>query len=543
MRNRAFRLTLASAGILFGLAAEWAFYQPSLGLALAVADFAVGALLFGCGAVAWERSGASRVGLLMMLAGLAWFLGNLGGAAVYLHRGPLVQLVLSYPTGRLRRRLDRVVVAVAWADALIAPVARSSAATLVLAAAVVLAAVSAFVGSKGPARRARATALAAAVALAGALSLAALDRMRAWGHYSAVLVAYDVLIGSIALTLVVDLVRARWAEAAVRGLVVDLGAAQDVAGLQARLARALGDPTLVLGYRVPESAGFVDDAGRPISLPVAGSGRTATALGENAHEIGVLVHDDALLADPELIASVAGAARLAVANARLQAEARTQAEELERSRRRIVEVIDHERRRLEHELRAGPERRLDGAREALSDAAGAASADNAAALAALAGDLGEAERELRAFANGIRPAVLSGGGLLPALTLLATHSPVPTSVAGTVGRLSEPAEAALYFVCSEALANVAKHARATSVSIRVAEQAGFARAVVVDDGVGGAAIGSGSGLAGLADRVEALGGKLRVESPPGSGTRVIAEVPARPAGPGPANGARASGPG
>jgi signal transduction histidine kinase len=526
MPVRALRLALFPVGVGFGLAVEWVFYEPALGPALAAADFAVGLLLIGCGAIAWERRGESFVGALMTVAGFGWFLGNLGGAAVYFHRGPLVHLVLSYPTGRLHRRLDRAIVGAAYADALIEPLAKNDALTLALASALVLTGGLAFARSTGPARRARAVALAAAVVLAAALALGALDRIGSWGHSTALLWTYDLLVASIPVMLLVDLVRARWAEATVRGLVINLGTTSHRSGLQAKLARALGDPSLVLGYRLPGGRGFVDDAGRPIVLPVPGSGRAATRLVEHGEQIGVLVHDETLLADHALIDSVAGAARLALANARLQAEARVQAEELERSRRRIVETTDRQRRRLEEDLRAGPERLLDSARTALAEAAEQSGGRDAAALAAVAADLGEAELELREFAHGIRPAALTEGGLAPALEALAEHAAVQASVSGSVGRLPEPVEAALYFVCSEALANAVKHARATHIWIRVGEQAGRARAVVVDDGVGGAAIATGTGLAGLADRVETLGGRLVVESPPGAGTRVVAELPA-----------------
>jgi signal transduction histidine kinase len=525
MRARALRVALASLGVGFGLAVEWAFYEPSLGFALTVADFTAGALLIACGALAWDRRSESRVGPLMMFAGLTWFLGNVGGAAVYFHRGPLVHLVLSYPSGRVRGRLAQAVVSAAYADALIEPLARSSLLTLVLAGAAAFAAVEAFAGSTGPARRARAVALAAALAFSVVLALAALDRLADVGHGQAVLWAYDAVVAAIPVMLLVDLLRGRWAEAALPGLVVDLGATSGTVGLQAKLARALGEPSLVLGYRLPETGSFVDDAGRPVPLPLPGSGRTATRLAERGEQIGVLVHDEALLADQQLIDSVAAAAQLAVANARLQAEARSQAEELERSRRRIVETTDRQRRRLEEELRAGPERLLDHARASLAVAAGAATGPDADALAALAADLDDAGRELRELGQGIRPAALAGGGLTPALAALAERSMLPVTVEGTVGRLPEPVEAALYFVCSEGLANAVKHGRATRVSILVGETAGRARAVVADDGVGGAAAAPGSGLSGLADRVEALGGTLRLESPPGAGTRVAAELP------------------
>jgi len=245
---RPLRLALAPLGIAFGLAVEWVFYDSTLGLALAAADFVVGCLLIVGGSVAWDRRAESRVGPLMTLAGFAWFVGNLGGAAVYLHRGPLVQLVLSYPAGRLRGRLARVVVAGAYLDALVEPLARNDTLTLVLAAAVGLAAFRILLASSGPGRRAGTAALCSSLAFAAALALPALSRLEGVGRREAVLCGYDAVIASITVVLLVDLLRGRWAERTVSGLVVDLGAASDTAGLRARLARALGDPSLVLGY-------------------------------------------------------------------------------------------------------------------------------------------------------------------------------------------------------------------------------------------------------------------------------------------------------
>jgi signal transduction histidine kinase len=113
---------------------------------------------------------------------------------------------------------------------------------------------------------------------------------------------------------------------------------------------------------------------------------------------------------------------------------------------------------------------------------------------------------------------------VPALTLLADRSSLPVEVRGTIERVPDSVEAALFFVCAEALTNVAKHARASHASIELREGGGYALATIEDDGVGGASSGRGSGLRGLADRVEALGGLLRVESPPDGGTRVVAEI-------------------
>ena len=125
----------------------------------------------------------------------------------------------------------------------------------------------------------------------------------------------------------------------------------------------------------------------------------------------------------------------------------------------------------------------------------------------------------------MHPAALTDGGLAPALALLAARSPLPVEFKGEVGPLSEPVEAALFFVCSEALANVVKHAAASRATIELRTERERVVATVVDDGAGGADPSQGSGLRGLADRVEALGGHLTVESPRGSGTRVVAELP------------------
>lgn len=512
-------------GLGFGAAVEWAYYDSGLGVALTVADFAVGCVLIVCGAVVWERRAESRIGALMTLAGFCWFFGNVDGAAVYFHRGPLVHLILAYPSGRVRDRFSRAVVAAAYVDALVRPIARVDVLTLVFAVAVAAAGLRTFLVSLGPVRRSSAALLVAAVGLAGALALAAAARLAGRGHTDAVLWVYDTTVASIAVLLAADLLRGRWTEATVRGLVVDLGTAEGTAGLQARLARALGDPSLLLGYWLPEAGGFVDDAGRALALPAAGSGRTVTRLDHDGEEIGVLVHDEAVSADRQLVEAVAAAARIAMVNAQLQAEARAQAAQLEGSRRRIVEAADMQRRRFERELRLGAEQLLERAAARLVGSVGRSGGD---AVAVLGRELGEARRELREFAQGIRPTALTEEGLVPALASLAERSPIPVEVHGGVGRLAASVESALYFVCSEGLANAVKHAGATRVAIEVDEAKDRATVAVIDDGVGGAAFERGSGLVGLADRLEALGGTLRLESAPGAGTRLLAEIPNRP---------------
>jgi signal transduction histidine kinase len=526
MAWRGFRLPVALVAIGFGAAVEWLLYDASLGLAATVADFAVGCVLLVCGTIAWERRRESRVGPLMGVAGAAWFLGNVATPLLYLHHGPLVHLELSYPTGRLRSRLVQAVVAAAWLDVAIEPLGRSDPLTLALSGSVALAAVYLFTGTTGPARKAGGPALTAALAFAAALALGAIQRIIGWAADRPVLWAYDLAIAAVAIVLLADLLRGRWAEAVVTGLVVDLGAVADAGLLRAKLARRLGDPSLVVGYRVAGSEGFVDDSGLPVELPAPGLGRTVTPLRDRGEEVAVLVHDEALLADGRLVESVAAAARIAVANVALQAEARAKAVELEASRRRIVETADAQRRRIRDELQLGTGSRLDRVASLLAEARGTVAASDASALASLQGELAELRRELTELAQGMLPGALTDGGLLSALSDLAEQSALPVEIRGAVGRLPEPIEAALFFVCSEALANAAKHAGASRVIAEIRAENGRVVATVHDDGRGGADPISGSGLRGLADRVEALGGRLSVTSPVGGGTRVVAEIPA-----------------
>jgi signal transduction histidine kinase len=521
---RALRLALLPLGIVLGIAAERAAYDDG-DLALAAADLAVGVVLVACGMLAWGRRPESRVGALMSLAGLTWFLGTLWSPALFLHRGPLVHLHLSYPTGRLPTRFARGVVVAAYVAAAVEPLGGSNAATLTLSGLVAVTALQVFLATSGTARKAGGPALAAALAFAGVLALGAVERLAGWDAARAVLWTYDAVIASVAIMLVVDLLRGRWADAVITGLVVDLGAPDEVGTLRGKLARALGDPSLEVGYRLPETGRFVDDAGRPVELPPPGSGRTATPIDDRGEQVAVLVHDAAVLAEKRLLESVAAAAQIAVANARLQAEARARTAELEASRRRIVEAGDAQRRRLEQELRRGADRRLRRVAALLADARSTAPGESHEAVAALEAELGEAQRELEEFAHGVHPAALTDGGLAPALRRIAQRSRIPVRVTGQVGTLPGAIEAALFFVCSEALANVAKHSEASHVAIELEDERGEVIVSVADDGVGGANPGLGSGLRGLADRVEALGGSLSVRSPAGEGTRVTARIP------------------
>jgi signal transduction histidine kinase len=530
------------AGLVVGLGAEW-LARSGQSLAAAVVDLAVGWTLIGCGLLLWSRRPQSRIGLLLTLAGFAWFLGTLassrieavavlGTALLFLHRGPLCHAIVGYPSGRPSGRLGMIVVVLCYVYAAAVPLARSDVVTIVVAFLVLAATVGGYVRAAGPGRRARVTAVAAAAVLAVALAGGSVARLvgAGPGAEQAVLWGYEVVLVLIAAGFLADSLLGRWAQAAVTKLVVDLGGDAEAGTLRARLARALGDRSLVIGYWLPEAGGYVDERGNPVALPAAGSGRSVTVIEQRGERIAALVHDATVLDDPALSDAVASAARLALANVGLRAEVRRQVAELDASRRRILEAGDAQRRRLQQELRAGAGQRLTEVEELLDlglrGAGAAADGAVAAGLEDVRRELDAAQAELRELAAGIHPALLTERGLGPALSCLAERAPVPVGLAVPPQRLPAAIETAVYFICSEALTNVGKYAHASRADVAVRADGDLLTVLVADDGVGGADPSAGSGLKGIADRVEALGGRFRVDSPAGRGTRLLAEIPA-----------------
>ena len=543
---RALRLSPLPAGVAFGLYAEWAalrrapLQEAASGaeIRLAVADLVVGLVLIGCGVVAWSRRSESRTGLLLALSGIAWFLGtfaasgrsgyaDFGALFVTLHRALLVHALLSYPSGRLESSTERAAVAFAYAVSVIADVGETPEVAIVLALVVVVVGARRFLDASGPQRRARLPAAAASAAYGAVLFVSGVVRVdgSSLSQDRAVLWAYMVVVALVAVGLTLDLVLGRWTQATVTGLVVDLGEAAETGTLRDRLAGALGDRSLVVGYLLADRGVHVDDRGREVELPEEDSERRVTIVRDGDDPVAALVHDAGVLADPELVRSVAAAARIAVVNVRLQAEIRDRLGELEASRQRLVETGDAERRRLERELREGAERRLAEVEVLLEAAAGHAAGDVRTTLAETQAKLLRTRSELREFARGVHPRVLTDGGLPAALRELSGRSTVPVELTVPDVRFASPVEAAAYFVCSEALANAGKHAAASRASIDVSERGGDLIVSVRDDGRGGATLDGGTGLPGLADRVQALGGRLSVTSPAGGGTRLVAELP------------------
>jgi PAS domain S-box-containing protein len=214
---------------------------------------------------------------------------------------------------------------------------------------------------------------------------------------------------------------------------------------------------------------------------------------------------------------------------RLNAELHDRLEELAASRARIVTAADVERRRLERNLHDGAQQRLVALALSLRLVSGKLESDPDVArelLAAAGRELALALDELRELARGLHPAVLTDRGLRAAVETLAGRAPFPVELAAMPDeRLPEPVEAGAYYLIAEALTNVAKYAHASAVRVAVSAGDGRVSVEVSDDGIGGADASSGSGLRGLADRVEALGGSLAVTSPVGAGTTLRAEIP------------------
>jgi signal transduction histidine kinase len=537
MTRRAVLLGAVAAAVGIGIAAQLTAFGVESPRRW-IPDLTVGWTLIACGLIGSAKRPASRTGALLTVTGFAWFLGNFatagpallawfGAQTMYLHRGLLVHVLLSFPTGRLVSAPAQAMTALAYGVALAVPIARNPSATVGFAVLLLTVSLHGYRGSRGPARRERAVAVQAVTAVAAMLAAGAVIRLQlsAGEADEAVLLAYQATLCGVAVGLLAGLLRGRSVEVA--DLVVEV-TRQPAGSVRDRLAAALGDPTLELGYRVPGASGYVDSSGRPLALPAESAGRAITRIESEGQVLGVLVHDPAVLSDPQLLDSISAAARLAAVNARLHADVQAQIAEVEASRRRLLEAGDRERRRLQQRLEETAGRRLQEVAARLDRARRppAPDGDTIASVEQAARQARSALEDVRELSRGLHPPGLEQLGLTAALDELVRHAPVPVDLCAAVGELSPEVAAAAYFLCSEAVANLGKHARATRGRLTVATDGGRLRLEIVDDGVGGADS-AGSGLRGLADRVESLGGRLDVHSPRGGGTRLVAELPVR----------------
>jgi glucose-6-phosphate-specific signal transduction histidine kinase len=234
----------------------------------------------------------------------------------------------------------------------------------------------------------------------------------------------------------------------------------------------------------------------------------------------VLIHGPAAAAGPALSRAAATAAALALESARLSAEVRQQARAVRESRRRLLAVADAERQALETRLQAGPVGRLHHVDQMLAGLRDQTAQD-------IRGQLGIALDDLARLGQGLFPGALNAHPLEKVLGELAAGMPIPVRVVtgGPLAALTDEQRALAYFFCSECLTNVARHARATTVTLQVLLDGDLLRMSMLDDGQGGATMTSARGLRGLADRVEVAGGQLTIDSPPGGPTRIRADVP------------------
>ena len=568
------------AGMAFGLLAEQAQYQHGRTWDFLVADLLAGWVFLAAGLLVWLRRPRNRCWWLLMAVGISWFVGAwrvaanqdvgvLGFAFGGLHDLFFVWVLQAFPTGRVPLRRDRALLGAllvlfasralarlflfvppdgtgcgcasnrfssvtdpVWFDTTETTVDWASTVIILLA---LISVALRWRRSSRPGRRVLAPVLLAGVAVLAGLaydrliqSYLPLDAITQQTMFYVLI----VLRAGAAVAFVFGLWRLRGTRSAVADLVAELGPDDaSPAPLGAALRRALGDPTLVLLPWSPAAGGYVDDEDREISLPVGQPGRAVTLIERRGEPVAALVHDAALLEDPGLISGVVAAVRLTADNERLRDEVDAQLAEVAASRSRILDAGDAERRRIERDLHDGAQQRLVtiGLALRLTEERLGSDADPQMRhdLAQAVKDLGEAIDELRDLAQGIHPSILTEAGLAAALEALAERTPVPVRL--RIDLTCDPAPpiaATAYFAVAEALTNIAKHAHARAVDVLASSTHDGVEIVVSDDGVGGASeTAFGSGLRGIADRVAAVGGSLRVHSPAGGGTRLELRLP------------------
>ena len=552
-------LPLAVAG---GLLATRAALSGGRSDARAAIDLALAWSFAGAAVLALARRSTRRAGWLMAAIAAAWFLEDLqlsssalawtaGLLLAWLPVAMVVALVVSFPDGRVWSWPARAVLAGALLvtvgrallGALFLPdgrnlllVSRDQGVVdavdhdatylgLVVTVALAVLIVLRLRSLRGVARRVALPLLGGALLMLPffAVYFAAYvlgdtgfgDRLQDTTRLSVVLVPLGFLAG---------LVWARLRQSNASNLVVELRAG-GVDTLRDRLAQAFGDPTLEIAYWLEQEGTYADATGRPYALP-DGRTRAVTHVLAGGAPVAALIHDPALLEERDLVESVRATAGLVLENERLAAEVRAQLEAVRASRARIVTAADEERRRLERDLHDGAQQRLVALSLKLALAQAEADSAAGATLDQAREEVEQALAELREFARGVHPSVLREDGLDSAVEALARRAPLPVEITGTArSRLPDPVELAAYFFVSEALTNVAKHARATHATITIAREQGSLRVTVADDGIGKANASRGSGLGGLADRLAALDGTLAVHSEPGAGTTLVATIP------------------
>lgn len=532
--------------------------------------YPAGALVYAtAGLVAWWRRPSNRMGTILLFTGMLWLLTGLANTdlvvlsalGVVLSTVPLsvlVHLVLAFPSGRLRSAVSRWTVVMAYAVSLVLQVplylfAPGASPDGVLAVADrpdlvqwgtwiqrgvglgVLTVTAVTLGARLWAATRRQRRVLAPLYGYGVLVLPAVPLVPGVVQpltgmsptVAATLQGAMLAIPAVAFAMAI-LVGGFSRTAEIQELSAWLGSDAGRPALGDALARALGDDSLQLAFWEPSGETYVDPEGRPFALPGADSGRGAVEVEFDGRRTGAIVYDAKLIEEPELVAAAGRVVAIAIERRRLSAQLLASNQQLQLSRARIVEAADRERKRIAQNLHDGLQAQLvfvalEVQRLAAVDGFPAPAIEAATALRAR---IDAVSAELRALVHSVMPAPLIERGLEAATEDLIDRMPIPTSLAVDMeGPLPTAVESTAYFIVAEGLTNAVRHARAQTVAVRLARGGGFLTVEVRDDGVGGAASRGGLGLGGLADRVDAIGGRLRIDSPIGRGTHLFADLP------------------
>jgi len=484
------------------------------------------------GVIVWLRLPTSRSGVLLLAVAAAWGLANLQRTPVDLI--DVVATVLQFAWAVLLALALLTLPEAAWPPGVWVAVVIAAVASLIrapaggVAVSVALVLVLAWVTLLRARRHSPWTwASMAGVITAALLGISTVARSAVPG-FAAIDTRPAIEISLIAtvLLLVMAVQRLTHREVRVSDLVVDVGPAAG-SGVAARIAAALGDPTMEIAFAEPDGDGFVDAAGRPLVLPTDDRDRTVSRIEHDGRPLAALVHARGRDPDPSVLSAIGRAIELAGVNARLQADVQHQLADVDASRRRLLDAADEERRVLRRQLEAELDPRLDELQTMLE--APRAKGDAGFASPVLA-RIAEARADVATIADGLYPRLVEQLGLAGAVHELARQSALPVEIVVDGPVEADPAtNAALYFVCSEALSNAAKHAHASTIAIRLERVGTSVRIVIEDDGTGGADPDHGTGLLGLRDRVVAVAGTFTVGDRAGGGTWVAATIPVGPA--------------
>ena len=556
MSGRSTRLAIGLLGTLWAVAGESIAMSVGRSASFGLLHLAIGLTYLYGGLAIWGHEPENRTGRLMTLVGLTWFIGTLDESgipilnqvALALEDTPtviLLALVLAYPSGRLETTVDRVAVAILAIGAtalnvlystslpLIADKSNGLYGGLALASLTAVVVIRRWLIAPRRSRRELSPVLVAGLVFVAGLVINIIRRIAELpeGIEAILLAVRDLAPAAIPIALLVGFYRQ--SERRLQALVDAIPDRMFRFALDGRFVGSgdgeedgdeAAEPDIPVGHRLHE-------------LMFAAASEAALAAADRALETGELQAYDFSLDLPagrrNFEARVAPSGPDEVtAIVRDFTDQRAAEAEIRRSRARIVEATDAERRRLERDLHDGAQQRLVSlslALRLLRSRLEAGGGDNAEAIAATddaAAELKVALQELRELARGIHPAILTEAGLGAAITALAERSTVPATVDALPDRRLSPAiEATAYFVISEALANLAKYASATHATVGAECRGSTLHVEVGDDGVGGADASRGSGIRGLQDRVAAIGGRFTIESPKGQGTRLVAEIP------------------